>query len=83
MLSLFSYKGFKIDDARYTRELTTEEWEEEVIEDLCYLQTKASTEDELKILCQESLTILAKKMNIGLDECYSYLLNKYPYSETN
>ena len=81
MLKRFSPNPEPLDDLKYTKSLTTEQLENDLVFRLDRSQLKVNSDAELKELFKDELTSLAKTKNMSVDELYNYLVENYPYSD--
>lgn len=81
MLKRFSPNPEPLDDLKYTKPLTIEQLENDLVFRLDRSQLKVNSDAELKELFKDELASLAKTKNMSVDELYNYLVENYPYSD--
>lgn len=81
MLKRFSPNPEPLDDLKYTKPLTIEQLENDLVFRLDRSQLKINSDAELKDLFKDELMSLAQTKNMSVDELYNYLAEKYPYSD--
>ena len=81
MLKRFSPNPEPLDDLKYTKPLTIEQLENDLVFRLDRSQLKVSSDAELKELFRDELTSLARTKNMSVDEFYDYLAESYPYND--
>lgn len=81
MLKRFSPNPEPLDDLKYTKPLTTEQLENDLVFRLDRSQLKINSDAELKDLFKDELASLAQTKNMSVDELYNYLAEKYPYND--
>lgn len=81
MLKRFSPNPEPLDDLKYTKPLTAEQLENDLVFRLDRSQLKVDSDAELKDLFKDELMSLAQTKNMSVDELYNYLAEKYPYND--
>lgn len=81
IIKRFSPNSEPLDDLKYTKPLTIEQLENDLVFRLDRSQLKVNSDAELKELFKDELTSLAKTKNMSVDELYGYLVENYPYSD--